>query len=176
MQGFGFLLFRGFNRVLYVLRRRHWCCRCRRRLRISRRCVRRCRCFRDIVNSFRSSRGKHRRSTLLGHYRRLLRFYHSILVNANARPDLRLLLLLLLLLWMRPLSRHRHSRPCDRRRHGIRRHRTLRCRLRQYIWRLRHWGTRLKLIILIRSRNRYRIGHGNSRHHHLLQSLQGSLL
>lgn len=163
----GFWLFRGFNRILYdVLRCRRWFSRYR--------CARRCRCFHNVMNrSLRSSDGEHR-STLFGYYRHLLRLFHyatSFFVNTNTWPNLRLLLLLLLLLLRVPLSGHRHSGPRD-----LAWHRTL-CRwlLRQNIRCLRHWRTCLELIILIRSRNAG-VGHGDSRHHHLLESLQSSLL
>lgn len=138
-----FRLLRGFDRVLHnVLRCRRRFSRCR--------CTRCCRSFRSTMHSsFRSSNGKHW-SALLGYYRHLLRLDYaaSILINADIWPNLGLLLLLLLRMRL-PLSGHRHSRPRD-----LGRHRTLRRRLlRQNAWRLRHWRTRLKLIILIRRGN-----------------------
>lgn len=157
--------FRGFDRVLHdILRRRRWFSRCR--------CARRCRCFHNVVNSsLRSSDGEHR-STLLGYYRRLLRLLYyatSFLVNADTWPNL--LLLLLLLRVRLPLTGHRHSWPCD-----LTWHRAL-CRrlLRQNVRCLRYWRTCLELIILIWSWNAG-VRHGDSRHHHLLESLQSSLL
>lgn len=138
-----FRLLRGFDRVLHdVLRCRRRFSRCR--------CTRRCRRFRNIMySSLRSINGKHR-SILFRYYRHLLRLNDtaSVLVDADIRPDLCLLLLLLLRMRL-PLSGHRHSRPRD-----LGRHRTLRRRLLwQNTWCLRHRRTRLKLIVLIRSGN-----------------------
>lgn len=155
-----FRLFRGFDRVLRHRRRRFSRCRC----------ARRCRRFHNIMNSsLRSSDGEHR-STLFGYYRRLLRLLYyatSFLVNADTWPNLRLLLLRVRL----PLSGHWHSGSRD-----LAWHRIL-CRrlLRQNIRCLRHWRTCLKLIVLIRSGNAG-VRHGDSWHHHLLESLQSSLL